>query len=61
MRRLDEVGQFVDSDDLSVFNGNSVASGTALGGLLLGGARFGLGGDVYAKSSEFGRRTGCGC
>ena len=50
--RYSEVGQFVDADDLSVFNGNFVASGTALGGVVLGGARFGLGGDVYALTLE---------
>ena len=43
-----EKGQFVQLSDLTVFNNEYVAKGTAIGGVLLGGLRFGLGGDVYA-------------
>ena len=50
--RYSEVGQFVDPIDLSVFNGNFRTNGVAPGGLLLGGARFGLGGDVFAITTE---------
>lgn len=47
-----ESGQFVQLSDLSVFNAQYVASGTAIGGLILGGARFGIRGDVYAITVE---------
>jgi len=50
--RYSEVGEFVDTDDFSVFQGRFVASDVALGGVLLGGARFGLGGDIYALTLE---------
>jgi hypothetical protein len=50
--RYSEVGQFVDSTTGDVFNGNFSTTGTAPGGVLLGGARFGLGGDVYAITTE---------
>jgi hypothetical protein len=47
-----EAGQFVQLSDLSVYSQEYVAKGMAFGGLLLGGLRFGLGGDVYALTVE---------
>ena len=47
-----ETGQFVQLSDLSVFNAQYIASGTAVGPMILGGARFGLGGDIYAITAE---------
>jgi hypothetical protein len=47
-----EVGDFVDTSDLSVFNDSFVATGTAFGPVILGGFRAPLGGDVYALNVE---------
>lgn len=50
--RYSEAGDFVDTSDFSVFNDRFVATGTATGGLVLGGFRMPLGGDVYALNLE---------
>ena len=41
--RYSETGEFIDFSDRSIFNDNFVASGTAVGPLILGGVRFGVG------------------
>ena len=41
--RYSETGQFVDFNDLSIFNGNFVGSGTATGPVILGGFRVPVG------------------
>jgi hypothetical protein len=38
--RYSETGQFVDTTDNSIFNGNFVGSGTATGPVAMGGIRF---------------------
>jgi hypothetical protein len=50
--RYSETGQFVDGETLDVFDDHYSTSGTALGGLVLGGIRFPLGGDIYAFGIE---------
>jgi hypothetical protein len=50
--RYSEFGQFVDPDSLEVFPADYTVSGTAGAGLLLGGVRFPIGGDIYALSLE---------
>jgi hypothetical protein len=50
--RYTEAGEFVDPSDLAVFTDRYVASGTAVGGLILGGVRLPMGGDVYAFTVE---------
>jgi outer membrane protein W len=42
--RYSETGRFVDFTDHSIFQGNFVGSGTATGPVILGGARFPIGG-----------------
>ena len=50
--RYSETGEFVDPTDFAIFQDRYVASGTAVGGLILGGVRFPMGGDVYAFTLE---------
>lgn len=50
--RYSESGEFVDPTDLAVFHDQFVASGTSVGGMILGGIRMPLGGDVYAFQVE---------
>jgi hypothetical protein len=53
--KYSETGEFVDLNDLvnlPIFNDRFETSGTAFGGLLLGGIRLPLGGDVYAFNIE---------
>lgn len=47
-----EVGEFIDPNTLDIQPGSSVASGFAPGGVLLGGVRFPLGGDIYGFAVE---------
>lgn len=50
--RYSEVGDFVDTSDLSIFNERYLATGTAVGPVLLGGVRLPMGGDIYALTIE---------
>ena len=50
--RYSETGEFVDPSDGAIFDDRFVASGTALGGVILGGIRLPMGGDVYAFTVE---------
>ena len=50
--RYSETGEFVDTSDFTVFSDKFTANGTALGAVILGGARVPLGGDVYALNFE---------
>lgn len=50
--RYTETGEFVDPSDLAIFADRFVATGTALGGVILGGIRLPMGGDVYAFTVE---------
>jgi len=50
--RYSETGEFVDPSDLAVFADEYIATGTAVGGLILGGIRMPIGGDVYAFQVE---------
>jgi hypothetical protein len=47
-----EVGDFVDPDTLDIFPGRFSTNGTAVGGLLLGGLRIPLNGDIYGLGLE---------
>jgi outer membrane protein W len=59
--RYSEVGEFVDFfDRFSVFRDRYVASGTAIGGVALGGLRLPLGGDIYALNTELRYQFGKG-
>ena len=58
--RYSEVGDFVDPASLDIFPGRFVATGTAIGGLLLGGVRIPLGGDVYGMGLEGRYQFGVG-
>jgi opacity protein-like surface antigen len=49
--RYSETGEFVDTNDLSIFRGNFVADGTAAGPLVLGGIRFPVA-DVWTVGGE---------
>ena len=50
--RYSEFGEFVDPFTLEIFADRVSESGTAFGGLLLGGVRIPFGGDVYAMALE---------
>ena len=55
-----EIGDFVDGETLDVFEDRFIASGTTLGGLLLGGVRFPIGGDIYGFNIEGRYQFGTG-
>jgi hypothetical protein len=50
--RYSEAGEFVDPATLNIFPGTFVETGTAFGGLLLGGVRIPFGGDIYGMGIE---------
>ena len=50
--RYTETGEFVDPTDFTIFNDRYVATGTAVGPVLLAGLRLPIGGDVYAFTLE---------
>jgi hypothetical protein len=50
--RYSEVGDFVDPFTLDIFSDRFTANGTALGGVLVGGVRIPLGGDIYGMALE---------
>lgn len=59
--RYSEVGEFVDfGDGFAVFRDRYVADGTTLGGVVLGGVRMPIGGDVYALNTELRYQFGEG-
>jgi hypothetical protein len=58
--RYSEIGRFVDPQDLDIFEDRFVTSGRALGGVVLGGLRLPLGGDVFGMSLEGRYITGEG-
>ncbi len=59
--RYSETGEFVDFfDGFAVFRDRYVANGTAIGGVVLGGLRLPLGGDIYAFNTEFRYQFGEG-
>lgn len=59
--RYSESGEFVDFfDNFSVFRDRYVADGTAIGGVVLGGVRLPLGGDIYAFNVEGRYQFGSG-
>ena len=50
--RYSEVGDFVDSDTLSIFPASYRTKGTTVGGVVTGGLRLPINGDIYALSLE---------
>jgi hypothetical protein len=50
--RYSEFGDFIDPQTLEIYSQTYTKTGTAGAGLLLGGVRFPLGGDIYALSLE---------
>jgi hypothetical protein len=58
--RYSEFGDFVDPSTLEIFTDRFVGSGTAFGGLVLGGLRIPLGGDVYGLGLEYRYQFGEG-
>jgi hypothetical protein len=50
--RYSEFGDFVDPTNEDINSGDFVATGTTLGGVVLGGVRFPMSGDIYALSVE---------
>lgn len=50
--RYSETGEFVDTSDFAIFNDRYIATGTAVGPVLLGGLKMPLGGDIYALTIE---------
>jgi hypothetical protein len=57
--RYTEVGDFVDSS-FTIFSARYASSGTAVGPILLGGAKVPLGGDIYALTLELRYQDGLG-
>ncbi len=59
--RYTESGEFIDFfDNNAVFRDRYIANGTAVGGVVLGGLRLPLGGDIYALNTEFRYQFGVG-
>jgi hypothetical protein len=58
--RYSEYGDFVDTSDYSVFTDRFVASGHDMGGVVLGGVRAPLGGDIYSFNAEYRYQFGSG-
>lgn len=50
--RYSESGRFVDTDTLDIFEDTFTATGWAPGGVVLGGVRLPLGGDIYGLTLE---------
>lgn len=50
--RYSEQGRFADPETLDIFEGDYKASGTVPGGVVLGGLRVPLGGDIYGLTLE---------
>jgi len=51
--RYSESGDFVDTSDNSIFRDRFTASGHDVGGVLLGGVRAPIGGDIYSLTAEY--------
>lgn len=51
--RYSEVGQFMDTTDLSIFSERYTVVGNAPGAVVLGGVRMPLGGDIYGLTMEY--------
>lgn len=59
--RYSETGEFIDfSEGFEVFRDRYVANGTALGGVVLGGLRLPINGDIYALNTELRYQFGEG-
>ncbi|MEO7191081.1 MAG: outer membrane beta-barrel protein [Vicinamibacterales bacterium] len=58
--RYSESGDFIDTNTLDIFSNRYTTSGSTLGGLLLGGVRFPIGGDVYGMAVEGRYQFGAG-
>lgn len=59
--RYSETGEFIDFvDGFVVFRDRYMASGTSIGGTLLGGVRLPLNGDIYALNTELRYQFGTG-
>lgn len=58
--RYSEIGRFVDPTTLDLFDDRFVTSGTAPGGILLGGIRVPMGGDIYGLGLEVRHVFGVG-
>jgi opacity protein-like surface antigen len=58
--RYSETGSFVDGNTLEIFRDSFSKRGTAPGGLLLGGVRFPIRGDVYGIGAEYRYTFGSG-
>jgi hypothetical protein len=58
--RYSEVGDFVDTADYSIFNYRYIASGHDTAGVVLGGVRAPIGGDIYAFNIEYRYQFGSG-
>jgi hypothetical protein len=50
--RYSEIGTFVNPNTLDIFDERYVKRGTAMGGLLIGGLRIPINGDIYALTLE---------
>lgn len=51
--RYSEAGTFIDPSDFSTFNARYTKTGVAPGGVVLGGVRLPMGGDIYALTLEY--------
>jgi outer membrane protein W len=58
--RYSESGQFVDPTDFSIFSDAFTATGSPVGGVLLGGVRFPIRGDIYGLGVEGRYQFGSG-
>jgi len=51
--RYSEYGQFVDPTDFSIYSAQYTVTGTPIGAIVLGGARFPIKGDIYGLTMEY--------
>jgi hypothetical protein len=58
--RYSEIGEFVDPSNGNIFDGRFVKRGTAAAGVLLGGLRIPINGDIYALTIEGRYQFGVG-
>lgn len=58
--RYSEFGEFLDSTNTNIFNGSFVGTGTSPAGILLGGVRLPMNGDVFGVMAEVRYTWGTG-
>jgi hypothetical protein len=58
--RYSEAGEFVDTSDFSIFGARFTETGSDVGGIVLGGVRIPIDGDIYGLTLEYRYQFGSG-